>query len=119
MVSSVLSNFVLSNLVLSDVAKPNIVKSASDRREYRFVELSNALKAVLVSDSSATLAAAAVDVRSGSANDPEDVPGLAHFCEHMLFLASVKYPVEQDYDAFLKRHGGFSNAFTASRLTNA
>ncbi|EOD19466.1 peptidase M16, partial [Emiliania huxleyi CCMP1516] len=118
MVSSVLSNFVLSNLVLSDVAKPNIVKSASDRREYRFVELSNALKAVLVSDSSATLAAAAVDVRSGSANDPDDVPGLAHFCEHMLFLASVKYPVEQDYDAFLKRHGGFSNAFTADSHTN-
>jgi len=118
MVSSVLSNFVLSNLFLSDVAKPNIVKSASDRREYRFVELSNALKAVLVSDSSATLAAAAVDVRSGSANDPEDVPGLAHFCEHMLFLASVKYPVEQDYDAFLKRHGGFSNAFTADSHTN-
>jgi len=30
--------------------------------------------------------AAALDVHVGHFSDPVDLPGLAHFCEHMLFL---------------------------------
>lgn len=29
-----------------------------------------------------------MDVRVGSKHDPPGLPGLAHFCEHMLFLGS-------------------------------
>jgi secreted Zn-dependent insulinase-like peptidase len=29
--------------------------------------------------------------------DPQELPGLAHFCEHMLFYSSEKYPVEDEY----------------------
>ena len=36
-------------------------------------------------------------VRVGSMSDPEQLPGLAHFCEHMLFYSSEKYPVEDEY----------------------
>ena len=32
----------------------------------------------------------------------------------MLFLASKKYPEEDGYFEFLRAHGGFANAFTAS-----
>lgn len=37
--------------------------------------------------------------------DPEELPGLAHFCEHMLFLGTEKYPVENEYPRFLSEHG--------------
>lgn len=37
--------------------------------------------------------------------DPEELPGLAHFCEHMLFLGTKKYPVENEYQRFLNEHG--------------
>ena len=37
--------------------------------------------------------------------DPQDLPGLAHFCEHMLFLGTEKYPVENEYPRFLSEHG--------------
>lgn len=37
--------------------------------------------------------------------DPKDLPGLAHFCEHMLFLGTEKYPVENEYPRFLSEHG--------------
>lgn len=38
-----------------------------------------------------------VQVRVGSMCDPAELPGLAHFCEHMLFYSSEKYPVEDEY----------------------
>jgi len=37
--------------------------------------------------------------------DPEELPGLAHFCEHMLFLGTEKYPVENEYSRFLSENG--------------
>lgn len=38
--------------------------------------------------------------------------GLSHYLEHMLFMGSKKYPDENEYDSFLTKHGGASNAFT-------
>ena len=57
-------------------------------------------------------AAAALAVGVGSFCDPADVQGLSHYLEHMLFMGSEKYPDENEYDSFLARHGGSSNAFT-------
>ena len=31
-------------------------------------------------------------------SDPDELPGLAHFCEHMLFLGTEKYPEENEYN---------------------
>lgn len=41
---------------------------------------------MVISDPRATKAAAAMSVDVGAASDPVDLPGLAHFLEHMLFL---------------------------------
>lgn len=49
---------------------------------------------------------------SGFLSDPKEVHGLAHFCEHMLFLGTQKYPNENDYSKFLSEHGGATNAAT-------
>ncbi|XP_035987656.1 nardilysin b [Fundulus heteroclitus] len=62
-------------------------------------------------------AAAALCVSVGSFSDPEDLPGLAHFLEHMVFMGSEKYPAENDFDAFLKKHGGSDNASTDCERT--
>ena len=57
-----------------------------------------------------------MDVRSGSFQDT--IPGLAHFCEHMLFLGTKKYPDESEYAQFLSSNGGLHNAYTQSENTN-
>ena len=44
-----------------------------------------------------------LQVRIGSLGDPDDLPGLAHFTEHMLFYASEKYPLEDEYSKFVVR----------------
>ncbi|OWZ05767.1 Insulin-degrading enzyme [Phytophthora megakarya] len=59
-----------------------------------------------------------MDVRVGFHSDPDELPGLAHFCEHMLFLGTAKYPDENSYSVFLNARGGSSNAFTSGRNTN-
>jgi insulysin len=92
--------------------------SAQDENAYRVVTLENGLVALLVSDAEADKAAAALDVRVGYFSDPDEVPGLAHFCEHMLFLGTKKYPDETFFSAFLNAHGGHSNAFTGMESTN-
>lgn len=50
-------------------------------------------------------------------SDPNDIPGLAHFCEHMLFLGTEKYPNENDYSNYLNENGGTSNAATYADST--
>ncbi|XP_072280969.1 insulin-degrading enzyme [Pyxicephalus adspersus] len=96
----------------------DIVKSHEDKREYRGVELANGIKAVLISDPTTDKSSAALDVYIGYLSDPENIPGLAHFCEHMLFLGTEKYPKENEYTQFLSEHAGSANAFTSGEHTN-
>nr|XP_009681623.1 PREDICTED: nardilysin-like [Struthio camelus australis] len=63
------------------------------------------------------LSVAALCVAVGSFCDPEDLPGLAHFLEHMVFMGSLKYPDENGFDVFLKKHGGSDNASTDCERT--
>jgi insulysin len=68
----------------------DVVTSPEDKRSYRALFLMNNMKVLLVSDPSSDKAAAAMAVHVGHMSDPEEIPGLAHFCEHMLFLGSEK-----------------------------
>ena len=95
-----------------DVAEafPPLEISPHDDRAYRLLRLPNGLRALLASDPSSEHAAAAMCVDVGASHDPPDLPGLAHFCEHMLFLGSRKYPDESAYKKFLATHGGSCKA---------
>ena len=48
----------------------------------------------------------------------KDLPGLAHFLEHMLFTGTAKYPKEGEYHEFIQQNGGMANAYTACYFTN-
>jgi secreted Zn-dependent insulinase-like peptidase len=82
------------------------------------VELENELMCLLVCDKETDKAGAAMDVAVGHFSDPDELPGLAHFNEHMLFLGTEKYPDENSYSTFLSSNSGKSNAFTAMENTN-
>ncbi|WIO75331.1 insulinase family protein [Porticoccaceae bacterium LTM1] len=89
-----------------------------DTKEYRYVELENGLRAILISDKDAVKAAASLNVDVGSYQDPDGWDGLAHFLEHMLFLGTEKYPDSDEYMKYLDAHGGQRNAYTAYDMTN-
>ncbi|KAK6618928.1 hypothetical protein RUM44_003309 [Polyplax serrata] len=62
-------------------------------------------------------AACSLSIGVGSFSDPPDIPGLAHFLEHMVFMGSEKYPQENGFDEFIKKNGGSDNGSTECETT--
>ena len=91
--------------------------SDTDSRQYRALKLDSGLEVLLVRDERAAKAAAAVAVGVGSLDNPDSQLGLAHYLEHMLFLGSASYPGAEDYQAFISRNGGRTNASTGYTST--
>lgn len=108
----------LTACAVAPTVTPTVVKSPQDQREYRYLELPNHLRVVLVSDPQTDKAAASLLVNAGSGNDPSQRQGLAHFLEHMLFLGTAKYPDPGEYTEFINAHGGMNNAYTGIDRTN-
>ncbi|WP_028669505.1 insulinase family protein [Saccharospirillum impatiens] len=112
-----------AGLVVTSAMQPgeenpsNIVVSEREDRVFHQYELENGLTVVLVSDEDAEVAAAALNVSVGSWSNPADLPGLAHFLEHMLFLGTEKYPQADEYHRFIEQNGGNNNAYTADENT--
>ncbi|KAF7728621.1 Insulinase (Peptidase M16) [Apophysomyces ossiformis] len=99
--------------------KGTLEKSDNDDRCYRLIKLAdNDLEVLLVHDKDTDKSSAALDVHVGHLSDPDDLQGLAHFCEHLLFMGTEKYPKENDYNQYLSEHSGYSNAFTSIENTN-
>ncbi|OJJ43998.1 hypothetical protein ASPZODRAFT_18773 [Penicilliopsis zonata CBS 506.65] len=96
----------------------NLEKPELDDRSYRVIRLPNKLEALLVHDPDTDKASAAVNVNVGNFSDYDDMPGIAHAVEHLLFMGTEKYPKENAYNQYLAAHSGSSNAYTAATETN-
>lgn len=96
---------------------PSPVTGEADWREYRAFQLENGCVCLVIHDKESKTTAMSCTVNVGAAADPRSLSGLAHFCEHMCFLGSTKYPGENEYKRYLSSHGGRSNASTSMHLT--
>ena len=101
---------------MRDSGDDRFVRGLLDNRKYHSMHLDNGLEVLLVSDPDTPKAAASMDVGVGYFQD--DIAGTAHFLEHMLFLGSAKYPVENDFENYIQSHGGSNNAYTSMENTN-
>ncbi|KAF3486037.1 hypothetical protein F2Q69_00057887 [Brassica cretica] len=76
----------------------DVILLPNSKKQFRSIELKNRLCALLVSDPelewNGSPAAVSMAVRAGNFLDPPEAQGLAHFLEHMLFLGSDKFPME-------------------------
>ena len=61
--------------------------------------------------------AAAVRVQAGSHDAPRAWPGLAHFLEHLFFLGTQRFTLEDGLMRYVQHHGGQVNASTRERTT--
>lgn len=73
--------------------------------------LSNGMQVVVIPDHRAPVVTHQIWFKTGSADDPRDAGGIAHFFEHLMFRGTPKVP-DQQFDAILSRNGGVNNANT-------
>jgi len=83
--SSLASRLAPPSRLADHMQKPQL-----DDRTYRVIELPNKLEALLVHDAETDKASAAMDVNVGSFSDADDMPGMAHAVEHLLFMGTKK-----------------------------
>ena len=100
------------------VVDHSVIKSPNDKNEYYYDMLPNGLRYILVSNKDIDKSAVSLDVYIGSADEPNEYPGLAHCLEHIIFLGTKKYPNASEFDNFLNLNSGFSNANTSLDHTN-
>ena len=92
--------------------------SRNDKKKYLFrVMPRNDLRVLLVWDPTAKGSAAAMSVSVGSYDDPATHEGMAHLCEHMLWMGSEKYPDVKMFKKFVETYAGRRGAVTAPDYT--
>ena len=93
-----------------------IIKSPNDNRDYFTYKIpQNKMDIFLIHDKDADISCASMIVKVGYMQD--EISGLAHFLEHMLFSGTVKYPKEGEFMNYIEKNGGQTNAMTAHSYT--
>lgn len=106
-----------SYTLVEDRAELPLLSPEMKTRETLKMRLANGLEALLISDPMADQSAASISVNVGSWSDPVAYPGMAHFCEHMLFMGTEKYPNVNAFFTQVADYAGQTNAFTAPHRT--
>ena len=110
--------YIISHPNRNNFHSQSITTPFVDKNTYRALELDNRLRVLLVHNPEKQLSSAALEVGVGSFSDPPNLPGLAHFLEHLLFMGSSKYPSMSQFAGFLANASGSQNAFTQGERTN-
>jgi insulysin len=102
---------------IQDQSELPILSPDLKERQTAKIILTNGLEVLIVSDPMADQSAATIAVNAGSWSDPVEYPGMAHFCEHMLFMGTEKYPDSNEFSTQVSNFNGQTNAFTATDKT--
>ena len=92
------------------IPSSNIKKPLSDKSDYKLIKLHTGLEILLIHDPFTKRSASSMAINAGSIHD--NTMGMAHFCEHMLFLGTKKYPSPSVFSDNLQKYNGKYNAYT-------
>ncbi|WP_087502027.1 pyrroloquinoline quinone biosynthesis protein PqqF [Pseudomonas sp. SID14000] len=84
----------------------------------RHLTLANGLQLTLRHAPRLKRSAAALRVHAGSHDAPTKWPGLAHFLEHLFFLGTPRFPLDDGLMRYVQALGGQVNASTRERTTD-
>lgn len=88
------------------------------QRSYQILELPNGIRGLIITDPAEDVASCCLSVATGHHSNPDNIPGLAHLCEHMVSLSSKDYPQIDSYRKAIQHAGGSSNALTNNESTS-
>ena len=93
-------------------------RSVIDEREYYNWVMKNELEVLYIQDDNSEISQVSLAVNIGSFNEEDEINGLAHFLEHMLFMGSKTYPGESQFPDFINSNCGNEDAYTDLSITN-
>ena len=103
--------YIKDNFEIEKIKKP-----LADKNKYKLLTLKkNSLQILLISSKETQKSSSSLAINVGSFYDL--TPGLAHFCEHMLFLGNKKFQSEKIFSDTLSKYNGIYNAFTSNDKT--
>jgi len=91
-------------------------KPFNDKRSFYSYKLENGLQTLLITDPECVNPGSAVSINAGSKQEGV-VQGLAHLLEHVLFMGSKNYPIEDHFFTLVSMLSGTSNAYTTNDAT--
>jgi protease AXL1 len=94
------------------------VPFAYEQRTYQLLELPNGIHGLIITDPSEDLVSCCLSVAVGHHSNPDNIPGLAHLCEHMVLLSSKDFPEIDAYRKAVYLAGGTRNAVTNNESTS-
>lgn len=97
-------------LLLSALAAPALAQDVTT------ATLDNGMEVVVIEDHRAPVAVHMVWYKTGSADEPPGVSGVAHFLEHLLFKATDELEAGE-FSRVVAENGGTDNAFTSYDYT--
>ncbi|OBA24120.1 hypothetical protein METBIDRAFT_17281, partial [Metschnikowia bicuspidata var. bicuspidata NRRL YB-4993] len=83
-------------------------------RKYELVHMPSGLRCLLINDSSSHMVSVSMTVGCGSFQDPDEIHGLAHLCEHLIVLGGPQTRLRH----VVSNSGGSMNAYTGSDQTS-
>ncbi|PVF99224.1 hypothetical protein CPB86DRAFT_757279 [Serendipita vermifera] len=101
----------------------SIELASCNKRKYRLILLSNGMQVMLIHDDKCEQAAASMCVGAGYLDDPDEMQGMAHLCEHLIFskIRNIYIDAAGDqstYFGYIKSRSGSANAFTLASTTS-
>ena len=110
----VLTNFciTINTIFCSDMSTSNLFFSADDKKYI----LDNGLTVILKKSDVLPLLSVQVWVKTGSIYETEQMNGISHFLEHLVFKGTEKYSVNQ-ISKKIESYGGIINAGTSKEYT--
>lgn len=92
-------------------------KASTDNKNYKLNKVAEEINLLQVTDAESQYFAIAFLLKTGSFNDPDDCPGLAHLFEHCLFTGSKHFSKDNQLTHYLDQHHGQVNAWTSPEQT--
>lgn len=85
---------------------------------YKITKLDNGLPVIYLEMPNTETIHISITIRVGSINEPDNVQGISHILEHMLFKQNKKYPSKLKLYQALDELGANYNAFTSHNVTS-
>lgn len=89
----------------------------NELRQFTRFNLKNNIPIVYIKDDKLEKPLFYLAVSVGYFSDPIELPGLAHFLEHLVFMGSEKFPKENHFNDILAKYQGMTNAYTDTDKT--